>query len=440
MRKFFSSLIILSVFFLCFWSLSAWFFGKNNRDELLTFLERNQQDSDAFIHLNMKEFSSSIFGTNGILIASLNEKYSFHEITKRIPNELQINFNFKNGPVLYNKTGLSIGKSAWRVTIDEQYIAHAINNDIASNNKTFLKQSPTAYFKHSFDNFIEYSLVLKQFELDLLIKGKINTKSNNHTGSITSKKILINEDNITAKLSNLELKYKSVSKDLNGTNVPDKFYLRTKVPELTIKHKKMESFLNLSVIHNGKSTFNGNTFDSENTIELTNLKKRLYPIDDGLLDIKVNNLNISKITKLFDQFGYIKNLQQQSHWVLEEQGELPEGQDKIWQLQDQSSRHREVLVDNVEKVLISNKTKKPVFTFFLLNQFKNKQSRVNGYIDVIDNSNQQYQNNELIFSNLTQVNANVSLDKLLYAFMSKQIPINKNQFKLTYKNNQLLME
>ena len=445
MRKTFSSLFILIVLTICLWTFGAWFFGKQNSDALFKYIDKNQLNENAIVHLEMKEFSSSIISAKGRLAVRLNENYPLNTLINDNEEEWILNFTVKHGPFLINKTGFNIGKSVWEITIDEQNenlfkpIKEVTDSKI--NKRT---QLPSAIIRHSFDDLMKYSLTFNRLQFDMKIKGIVDLKTGSHNGSMRSPEIVLKKNDITTKLSNIEFKYKNVSIAENGSYGQEKLYIRTILPEWVIKHKNMDAPVTLNAIHNGSFNLNGHILDGDNTLELNALNQTRYPFDKGIFDFNIDSLNLNKFAQLIRQFKHIQNLEEQSQWILEEQGELPEGQDQIWQRQDQAKIHKQRLPNIAKEAFLTTNTNKPIFTFKLLNNYQSNKSKLNGFLDIVNegvnHSRLNSETNESLFSNLVKVNANVSLDKILYDFISNQIPINNNTFTLIYKNNQLLMQ
>jgi len=115
MRKTFSSLFIFIVLIICLWTFGAWFFGKQNSDALFKYIDKNQLNENAIVHLEMKEFSSSIISAKGRLAVRLNENYPLNTLINDNEEEWILNFTVKHGPFLINKTGFNIGKSVWEI-------------------------------------------------------------------------------------------------------------------------------------------------------------------------------------------------------------------------------------------------------------------------------------------------------------------------------------
>jgi len=137
-------------------------------------------------------------------------------------------------------------------------------------------------------------------------------------------------------------------------------------------------------------------------------------------------------------------------WILEEQGEFPEGQDKIWELQDRESRYFRKLPQLVSNVIFTEGSKNAVndsqrindasIRFYLQTQYKNEDSSINGAIYPSSLESNELDASMLSLASLIHPEAKVKLNGDWLRYLSSRFPITKNDFTLTYKNKQLLMQ
>lgn len=445
MRKSISSLFMLIILLLSLWSISALLLGKNNQQNLHSLINENSVNPDALFSYELINYSSSIFGGKAIVAVSANNDNAFSNSVAGDLDAVLFDIDINNGPIIIHKTKPSLGNSAWIISLNDQ------NNFEYLKDKTELyklKQWPSAYLVHTFDNSIEYSIPIESQFSDIIIKGIYDLKKAVNTGSIKSKNLHFNQNKYALKIDDLNLRYILQNHKSNNKDSEKKLYLKAENTPFRYKHINMTKPLNVNLNYNGAVSFKNNKINSENTVEVDNIEPSSYPLDNAKYSFDVSDLHLQKFNDLSNHLSQIKNLQQQIQWVLEEQGELPEGQDQIWQLQDQISRYDKKL-DNIIHSFSTNEdisdknnenNRDSVFLFSGIHHYKNQQSKLKGSIDFARQGLPKEKTTELSLNNLTQVNAEVSLDDLHYEFISAQIPIKKNQFKLIYKQNKLLMQ
>lgn len=433
MSKTISSIFILLLLFLMLWGVSSWLIGKNNEESLKLYLDTNQSNSDSFFKLSILESSNSILGSKSKVLLNLNSNNEVANLLEDSFGELLLSIDIKNGPILFNKAGFSFGKSAWGITFNKN------NIDAEINTNSNLKHN-TAYLQQSFENNIEYHVPLNLSNSNIQIKGVYDTNTSKNKGTITSDKLTFKNDRYFLQSNELDLKYIVIQDKINDQEREQKFYIKSTFFKVLFRHKNMEKSLNLKTNIDGNIFIKNNTLNSTNNISFMNANGSTYPIDNGKFNLKISDLDLLNVTQLIDDISEVKNLNKQAQWVLEEQGELPEGQDQIWQLQDQVKRFETTLINTTSKAINNDIKKMPVFKFSFVNQYQGNQSIVKGKIDSFSESLSNKDINDLSVFSLIEVNANVTLNELMFKYLSGKIPIKKKQFSLSYRDNKLLMQ
>ncbi len=175
----------------------------------------------------------------------------------------------------------------------------------------------------------------------------------------------------------------------------------------------------------------------EKRSQLTEILEEILPIDK--LEITAHSAGIqqSSFLQLMETKAELDNLRMQTQWELEEHGEMPEGQDKIWQLQNQiNSLKQQYPVSFYKALFPSNETLESNALSVEIKTSNDKgQSRLSGYLKPSVNSSDSTR-----LTDLLDAEAKVTLDDLLYSFISKRSAISKKQFSLLYRQNKLLMQ
>ena len=451
MKKIISTVFILLFMLIILFSLTAWFFGKNTEESIVTFIGNEKLNTESIFKYELLNYERSIFGAKATISIDFNSQNKialFFEDLFINKNTHVIDIDIYHGPILF-KFGLNVGGSILEI--------NAQNNLTNETQSKFVEyfgfnEIPFTSIFTGFDNEINYQVPFLFSQNKIIISGKYNLNSNIHSGTVVSKKLKYKDNNLLFQVEDFELLYKQIPM---GIYENSQFVLTGDIPKLSFKHRFLSEQVNLNMSYQGDVSLEANKVSSDNMLTFKVSNNRgipKYPIDKGSLNIKLDALNLNDLSELKMAFKEINYLQHQIEWLLEEQAEYPEGQDQIWQKQDKASQYYEQLPELLSRVLktnTSNMTEKQIeslkhsfrsrVAFQFISQYLKQKSTLNGAIyptslekgDVIS---------KLIFSSLIQTEAEVSLDDEWFQFLSGHVPIKKPNFKLIYKQNKLLMQ
>ena len=434
MRKVISSFFVLILLLFSLWGLSAWSFGVSTKDSLKNIFS-DQVSSNVILFTGTFEYelldlSHSIFGAKAKLAIQSSSDGLLSIIGSKFNSKLILNVDIYNGPLLFDRTGVSTGNSIWYVSIDEEL------NEQNILSKFNIKQLPTAVIKIDFDNKIYYKLPIQADTVEMVLEGNYDPKTQDGYGQI-------DVDDFTQKIEQLRVEAKNTQLVFKHNNSPEKdsvIDFSIDMPEILFQYHLMSKSINLKVVGTGKISINNNNLSVLNTITFEQSQTLNYPIQQGDLRFEISDIDLTKLMKVVNSLSQFEDLQQQIGWILEEHAELPEGQDQIWQLQDRIQQLFAHLPSLTKEVLIKNN--KPIINLTLNTQHQNKVSILVG--GVLPLSQQSVDligiHSNITFLSLLKAEAKVNLDEALLAHIATRLPINNTNFQLVYKQNKLLMQ
>jgi len=427
MRRFASSSFILLILLLALWVLLLWYIGERTEAELKRVLEHNsQQTGEQLLRVELVSYKKNLLGAD----ASLRISSEVPIISKHL-GELQITAKMFNGPIFLTKSGIDIGSSRWFFSFGE---SNFDNDDIENLLNFFPADLPSASVNIDFDQKVHYSSKIDTLWFKSVTNGFYDLKYQLNRGSVDIDKFKYGALANLVLAEKLHISYQH-QKPLNSNYKPDSTSIL--IPELIINHK----FLASPVIYSVKVISN---IVSSNK-ELSGFIKIIMKRTESSIQINTNLVDSAQISLLFKGIssdGLIKwyevksdldNLQQQSQWLLEEQGELPEGQDQIWQLQDRIEMATKELPKTFKESVFNHGKSQIHF-----DAWSNNSSGTTSFTSDIFPTKTLPASSHL--SSFLQAQAKVTLDDLLYQFLATHTLVNKKQFILNFNNNQILMQ
>lgn len=443
MRK----VLSLILFLIVIWIISVWFLGNRTEHNLKTFIsESNQIIKGKLVNLELVNFHKSFFGATGEVIFHSDNSYTNQKL-----EGLKLFIVIRHGPFFMNASGVTIGASEWRIAIAEsRKEVRGKSQSLASEKNT----RSTLIAKINFDRKVHYSLSNSTIKLLNEMSGVYDF--NNRTNDLSLSLHDFKFKNNSIKLASDKLQFRFLMKggfSLENSLISVDF----QTSRLRYQHKGIHKLIEGSV--RGKSEF----FVKKGVISarINAVFKKVLNTEQifDLIKTEVNLHGVSSIGILnfLEALDQISDHKQQTTWVLEEQGEFPDGQDQIWQHYDQIKRltHQLPLIVN-EKVLSVNSL--AVFTVKLqgkgvstisgtlqsrAQEHKGKILKTGGDVSIKESNLKRRSEISsllgLVLSNL-QGQAEVRLDNGLFREILKNSTIKKRQFDLIWKDNKLLMK
>ena len=439
MKKVITSAFVLLLLLPILWAGSAWYSGLKTEKLITQFLKKQQYQSSSLFNLELIDYERSFISTNAQFRLLHNSKNTLSLLL------MQEYFDDKNniidvrilhGPILKSNKQLQFGNSAWEVEPKNSFI----KDDKPDSNDLFaeFKIHKTNMFIN-FERDILYHLTVVFKGKEILIDGVFKAESNKHKGKLSSPSLDIDSQLVKLAIDPVELDFEQVK-----TSETNDLKFSTKPSKIILDHHLLNKNVNLNATIAGEFSLKNGQLNGQSRFYSKfepNANSYPLPADDAEFKLQINDLSLATLFNLSNFFNEQQSLQQQSQWLVEEQGEFPEGQNQIWRIQDSAEQKIKQLPVLVKKILIEdvNGAMTPKITFKLNSTYKNKASSINGAFlpNKIEKDNMIPLDS---LWSLIQAKANVHLDNRLLNFLSKQFPITKANFKLTYKQNKLLMQ
>jgi len=433
MRNIASSLFILMLLLLALLVVSTWFIGEKNKEFIQDYFDDETKNSNHLFDSKLNKFTSAIFTSKANISIHKNSENELVDLITHSFDEENYEVRITNGPFLLNQPNVNFGRSFWEFTKDP-----GIDTDKES--KAIEHLLHQARIRVDFNNNVHYEVPIELGISTLLLKGVFNVSNNKHTGTISSNGFLYRQNKHQIKSEAFVLHYYSIVKPLLNDQSNIEIGFKANNIEVEYKHDSMNEKLHVSLNYNGSTIFKNDTLKSSNTISYAKTKNSYYPFDVGTLSFDIDNVNLNYLADLLSELSNLQNKSQQTQWVLEEQGELPEGQDQIWQLQDEMDLSLKTIPNLTKTAFTNSGNNSSVFQFKLNAQYKGKQSHAQGNVQPSNAFATIEDISELSISSFALINTSVKLDKLLFDFLAQHLPLKNQQFELIYKNNKLLMQ
>ena len=423
MKKTLSTLTTLLLFIIIIWSVSSWYFGREAEKSLRSLLRNNTQlNGENLITAELTDYKRTWVGANAILRFSSDNLI----ISERF-GEYFVKANLLNGPVFLDDSGFSIGTSKWIIQPDILNLSEVQLQDLKTN---FPEVVPYASVRLDFKQKAHY---VGEFETETgntIVKGVVDLITENNRGSVDIKDFQWGDVPSKISAKNLTLSFQH-QKDITESYDPATANLY--ISDLKISHE----FLDEPLLINLKATSNilskNNNLSGLINVEFNIKDIKKFPVKNAVFTLEYIKLVADTFLQFTEAKGELDNLQQQTQWLLEEQGEVPEGQDQIWQLQDQ------IKIATIEQPIKLMKS-----------AFNNGESQIKLEIESHNNSGgstlngvirpaESFTLSDKLLSYL-KGEAKVNLDDELFEYLNSRTGLSKKQFLLSLKQNKLLMQ
>ena len=423
MKKLISSVITLGVFFAIIWSASSWYFGSQAEQSLLSLLKRNEAlMGESLFRAELISYKRTWMGANAILRISSDNTF----FTERF-GEFDAKLNLLNGPVFVDDSSLTFGVSRWTIQPYEQGLSEAQRQDLRD---YFSETLPLATVTIDFKQKAHYVGEFQTNSGKGLVTGEYDLLSEDNKGEISIDDLHFGGNPVKISVKHLNLDFQH-QKAITAGYKPGTAILE--IPELTITNDSFAEPIKLAIKADSHISSNNNNLNGFIKVILNNKNTAEIPVKNAVFTVQFVKLAVDTFVLISEAKAELHNLQQQIDWVLQEQGEVPEGQDHIWQLQD-----------HIEQA----STQLPIG--LLVDAFNNGESQIKIEINGISKTGNSTLSGVIkpaehfaISDNLLgylQAEASVNLDDELYEFLKLRTAINKKQFSLMLKQNKLLMQ
>ncbi len=432
MRKLFSSIVTLSILLLIIWAAAVWYFGNRTEQQFVSALENNNLVlGEKLFRTELLSYTKTLTGAEAHLTLSSDSSF----ISERI-GDIPIIAELINGPVFFEKSDISTGSARWIIKVDTKRLSKQQKENLQN---IFTKTLPSVIVRVDFDKKVHYFSRIKFDQLGILMTGIYDLESQQNRGAINIDKVRYGNSSNQLFAENVKISFQH-QKAITSHYKPGTMALQ--IPELQINHQLLNNPVVFSVKANSNIRSENNFlngfihFSFKNllvTNKLTKLSISELPIKNAELSLQFKQISTEGYIDLSEKLAELENLKQQAIWALEENGELPEGQDQIWQLYQRIDKLSEIRPKLIANTLFNDGKSNVRFEFKADNN--SRESTVFGDIAVSKNLDKASR-----LTSLIDIQAQVKLEDELYNFISNLIAIDRAQFELSFENNRLLMK
>ena len=457
MKHFFSSIFILTILLASFFSISNWYFSEMTRKMFETTVGqvfKSDKDDENLFQLDIINYKKTILGAKAKL--QLNSNLPLINAIKNEKNEgladIKLRARLLNGPLFITKKGIHSGSSRWLIDIDETALDKSQKEELYS---IFSEQLPKLLIIIGMDQKARYSLDIQIPRSKIMLNGVYDIKNQSTKGTVKigDFSVKLFSKHVTAEHLDINYQAEHFSLEANQSDLISFYFKDTalQIRDIPLKNQMMPTGTNsINLALSGKILNFSQYLNAGLTIRIR--PPTTLPIVKGDMNITLKNVLSKAIPKYFKALAESENIQQQLRWTLEENGEFPEGQDQIWQLNQQIEENKTQLRTILFEQLLNSKTE---FAFNASVYSDTGESKLNGSLSRITSLTKlltQLQKKSIenrggglttLFSVL-QGEADVSLDDRLATSLKKSLRnfslTNRSQFKLILKDNKLLMQ
>ncbi len=454
MKKILSSLFVLMLLLILFWIASGWFFGANAETELRRYLRKsNSIPGEKLFRAELLQFKKTAFGAKARLTIHSDMVFLDEAL-----GDLDINTQLVNGPLFINTnidtitsndSHLNVGRMRWHLSINQEALEQSQADILAT---LFPDKLPTAIVVIDFKNKAHYQITLNSYLGKALIQGVYDLNTAENRGVVALENTTLNLFSFQFKIPHARIDYQH-QQNITAEFKPGTTHIE--IPELFLAHPKLAHTLELNVDANmALQTVTKNKQDFLYLLLKTHITQKQpgnnpveVPVNEADLRLQIENLSIDGVIAVSETHAELDNLRQQIQWTLEENGELPEGQDRIWHLNDQIQQRQAQLPVLMSQTLFANQLGADGKSGITLNITANKsqhKSILSAHLSTQKAPNFSLKNSPVnTIQQLLQGSAKVDLSHELFKFIrllmknpeKERLP--NSSFKLVLKNGEI---
>ncbi len=330
MKKSLSSLFILILLLILFWGASGWYFGADAQIQLKKYLhDLNQAPGEKLFRAELLEFDNLPFGGKARL-----RLYSDVTAINEMLGDIYLDASLLNGPLFISGKGVDLASTRWRLSINQTKLELSQRETL---NNLFPDGWPEAMIMVDFDKQAHYRFSLQADAGVTMLNGVYDLDSGANHGEGFISKLNLNPGLFHLNSDEIRFNYQH-EKNITPLFQPGVSHLS--IPEFVLSHPRLGKIAlldvngDVAIQTSGKhDEFINLLFDMR--IKTIQDKSNRIPVDQATLRISIENLSIPGLISISESKSEMDNLAQQIQWALEESGELPEGQDRIWSLNNQ---------------------------------------------------------------------------------------------------------
>lgn len=424
MKKLLSSIIILTVLVVILWATASLYLGSKSEKEFKSYLQKNSQVvGKKLFRAELLRYKKTLTGANATLLISSD----FPVISERM-GDFELNAKLYNGPLFIRKSGVKFGSSRWLLSFPD-------DPDINQKLKEFFPESlPLGVVRIDFDKKAHYWTKANMSFAEAIITGDYDLQTDDNHGAIALNNVSYGAARNRVSAEKINISYQH-QKAITANYKPGTASVQ--VVNLKMSHQNLSKSLSVNLKGNSNISYAAdpkNELSGFIKVDVSNQQTNSYPFESANISLLFKGLSSNGFVAYNEANAELENLKQQVDWVLEELGELPEGQDQIWELYDRIEQATKALPQKLADVADGS-----VVRVNILSKYQGESSQLKGhlYLDASE-SNTNEPNTEAWLS-LLAGKAKVQLSKALHSKLKQTLPLKKPDFTLQLKQKKLLM-
>ncbi len=455
MKKLLSVVVMMLLALLFVWAILSWYFGAQaEKDFRQTLAIHADKPGEKIFRLELLDYKKHMLSSTAAIRVS-----SDVPLLNDYLGDFVLTLKSLNGPVFITKKGIDFGASRWFIRIDPDSFSPEARENLY---RIFPEVLPTGVLIIDFDKESNFESSFKAAWLDATLTAHYNVNTSSYQGALAIMRLNYTSPIIQLSANQGEVHFQypkpfqathtdTLAVNTQGTQVlkatDNQASYKTvsiQIPQLVLGSPLLSQPIVSELKGRSQITLRDNEIDAllrldasvrKNSIDKTG---KALPIDQLQLTAQASGIQQSSFVQLMETKAELDNLRMQIQWELEETGELPEGQDKIWQLQNQIDRlNQQYPLDFYQALFTASKAHSQANApmIKILSSNASGQSTLSGQLKPASHSAESTR-----LTDLLEAEASVTLDDLLYDFISQHSAIRKKQFSLLYKHNKLLMQ
>jgi len=419
MKKLRSSIIVLAALVFILWAVASLYLGSKAEQEFKSYLQKNAQVvGKKLFRAELLNYKKTLTGANATLLVSSD----FLEISERI-GDFELNAKLYNGPLFIRKSGVKFGSSRWLLSFPD-------NSNINQKLKEFFPEIlPLGVVRIDFDKKAHYWTKAKTSFAEAIITGDYDLQTDNNRGAIALNNFSYGAARNRVSAENINISYQH-QKAITANYKPGTASVQA--DNLKISHQNLSKSLLLNLKGNSNISYTANTKNELSgfiKVDVSNQQMADYPFESANMSLLFKGLSSNGFVAYNEASAELENLKQQVDWVLEELGELPEGQDQIWELYDRIGQATKALPQKLADIANGS-----VVRVNILSKYLGEESLLKGQLilDVSESSTEAW-------LSLLAGKAKVQLSEALFSTLKQKLPLKKPDFSLQLKHKKLLM-
>lgn len=417
MKKLLSSLVVLVALVFILWAAAALYLGSKSEQEFKSYLQKNAQVvGKKLFRAELLTYKKTLTGANATLLVSSD----FPVISERV-GDFEINAKLYNGPIFIRKSGVKFGSSRWLLSFPD-------NPNINQKLKEFFPISlPIGVVRIDFEKKAHYWTKAKTSIAEAVITGNYDLQTENNRGAIALNDFRygIVPSAISAESMNISYQHQ---KAITANYKPGT--ASAQIANLKMNHKRLAKALLIDLKVNSNISYTDDELSGFIKADISNKQRGSYPFESAKISLLFNGLSSDGFVAYNEANAELENLNQQVDWVLEELGEVPEGQDQIWELQDRIKQATKALPQKLADLAEGSAVQVNISS-----QYKDEESQLKGQLNLEASESSTTK----AWLSLLGGKAKVKLAESLHAVLKQKLPLEKSNFTLQLKQKKLLM-